>query len=224
MAHAFVVQPALQNQRHSPQQSSLNLFNKIFEESGPLGKGITVGKVQVALFCKDRSRNSIFGVLERATQGSDSSSSADLARLTNEVCLQLLRRSDDWTAACSESQWYGQNDSGKAESYYNDLATREAAKFEKEYDQVSSHDGEDAASTMVVVSLIVEIEGDNTNFKGAGYSLAGTKEVLTSLASDAMVESGDCVNAAEVFWCPGEKDEVLSNADLIIDFPELIDL
>jgi hypothetical protein len=130
VVNSFVIQSASQNQRFLP--LPLGLFDKIFEESGPLGKGITVGKVQVALFCKDRSRNSIYGFLEQATsKSSSSSSSASLARLANEVCLQLLRKSDDWTAACSESKWFSQNDSSKAESHYNDLANREAIKFEK---------------------------------------------------------------------------------------------
>jgi uncharacterized membrane protein len=32
------------------------------------------------------------------------------------------------------------------------------------------------------------------------------------------------VNALEVFWCPGDRDEVLTKEDLYVDFPELIDL
>jgi uncharacterized membrane protein len=61
-------------------------------------------------------------------------------------------------------------------------------------------------------------------FDKAGYSLSGTKEVLTSLASDAMVEGGDCVNAVELFWTPGDAKEVLTKEDILLDFPELIDL
>jgi uncharacterized membrane protein len=45
--------------------------------------------------------------------------------------LALLRRSDDWVAACSASEWFKQDDAGKAESLFNDWANREAAKFEK---------------------------------------------------------------------------------------------
>jgi hypothetical protein len=110
--------------------TKLNFFDKIFEESGPLGKGITVGKVQVGLSCSDRSSSSIFGMLEKAARSS-SSSKRGLAKLTNEVCLALLRKSDDWTGACSESKWFSQKDAGKAESLCNDWSNREAAKFEK---------------------------------------------------------------------------------------------
>jgi uncharacterized membrane protein len=70
----------------------------------------------------------------------------------------------------------------------------------------------------------MEICGDETKFDGAGYSLGGTKEVLQSIASNVMVEDGDFVNAVEVFWAPGDTKEVLSQQDLIIDFPELITL
>jgi uncharacterized membrane protein len=61
-------------------------------------------------------------------------------------------------------------------------------------------------------------------FDGAGYSLLQTKEVLSSLASDSMVEGGEYLNAVEVFWSPSEPNEVLTRNDIILDFPELIDL
>jgi Protein of unknown function (DUF1517) len=106
------------------------LFDKIFEEEGMLGKGITVGKISVALRSSDRSDTSIFGLLE-SHASDDSDANEDLARMANNVCLDLMRKSDDWVAACSTSKWFSGNDSGKAESYYNDLANNEAVKFEK---------------------------------------------------------------------------------------------
>jgi uncharacterized membrane protein len=39
-----------------------------------------------------------------------------------------------------------------------------------------------------------------------------------------MVSSGDCMNACEVFWSPSERNEIVTSRDLILDFPELIDL
>lgn len=110
--------------------TQLKFFDKVFEESGPLGKGITVGKVQVCLSSSDRSANSIFGMLEKSARSSDSSSRG-LAKLTNEICLSLLRKSDSWRGACSESKWFSVNDAGKAESLCNDWSNKEAAKFEK---------------------------------------------------------------------------------------------
>jgi hypothetical protein len=110
--------------------SQLNLFDKLFEEEGILGKGITVGKVQVALMASDRSSDSFFGVLEtHATDTGDAPE--ELSRMANEVCLELMRKSDDWVAACSSSKWFSEKDAGKAEGYYNDLSNAEAVKYEK---------------------------------------------------------------------------------------------
>jgi Protein of unknown function (DUF1517) len=128
----FVSQPKWGIGASSSFQKKLYLFDKLFEEEGPLGKGITVGKVQVALMSSDRGPGSIFRMLQdnaRWTDGDDESSS--LADLAHEVCLTLLRKKDDWTAACSDSQWFSGNDSGKAEALYNEWANTEAAKFEK---------------------------------------------------------------------------------------------
>lgn len=201
-------------------RTSLNFFGKIFEEEGPLGKGITVGKVQVALSCSDRS---LISTLESKSKNSGDSPQ-DLSRLGNAVCLALLRKSDDFIAACSESQWFGAADAAKAESLHNTWSNNEAAKFEKEY--VTSADGKEKVGgpTIIVVSLIVEIQGDETNFEGAGYSLSKTKDVLSSIAADCMVDEGYCLNAIEIFWTPGDREEVLTKNDLILDFPTLIDL
>lgn len=114
------------NGRVSSSSTRLNLFDKIFEEEGILGKGITVGKVQVALNSPTRGPDSIFGILEREANDDKS-----LAELTNVICLALLRQSDNWIGSTGTSEWYGQNDAGKAESKFNDFANKEAAKFEK---------------------------------------------------------------------------------------------
>lgn len=74
------------------------------------------------------------------------------------------------------------------------------------------------------VIIDFSLGNESSRFDGAGYSMAQTKEILASIASDCLVDDGYCVNAVEVFWTPGDKEEVLSRADVIIDFPELIDL
>lgn len=203
--------------------TALNVFGKMFEEDGPLGKGITVGMVQVSLQANERGSSSVFSMLEKAARNAGETE-PELAEMTNEVCMALLRRSDEWTAACSKSQWFSENDAGKAESFYNELANAEAAKFEKEYIPGAGSDEKAGGPTQVVVSLVIEIQGDNTKFEGAGFSLTGTKEVLSSIASDCLVDEGYCMNAVEVFWTPSESTEVLAKTDLIVDFPELIDI
>lgn len=218
---AFVVQKPWGQTRHVQTTRQLDMFGKMFEESGPLGKGITVGKVQVALNCPERGPSSIYGLLASESRAM-SDDPYDLATFCRDVCLALLRKKDDWTAACSQSQWFSEKDAGKAESLYNEWTNREAAKFEKEY--VPESESDKGGPTVLVVSIIVEIQGDETKFDGAGFSFSGTVDVLNALASDCMVEEGECLNAVEVFWTPSESDEVLTKQDLLMDFPELIDL
>jgi uncharacterized membrane protein len=69
-----------------------------------------------------------------------------------------------------------------------------------------------------------ELKSSLVRFDGAGFSLAGTKEVLTSIASDVVVAEGEVVNAVELFWTPSERTETVTSRDLIADFPELISL
>jgi len=197
------------------------LFDKLFEEEGMLGKGITVGKVQVCLRSPDRSANSIFGLLEDHAD-LDSDANEDLSRMANDVCLDLMRKSDDWVSACSIGQWFSGKDASKAENYYNRLSNDIATRFEKEY--LPDEDDEDVGGpTLVVVSLVLEIQGDSTKFDGAGYSITQTKEVLSSIASDCLIDDGYCVNAVEALWTPSERKEVLAKNDIIVDFPELVD-
>ena len=108
----------------------LNLFDKLFEEEGTLGKGITVGKVQVALRSPNRSDSSIFGLLEDCAVDTGNEPE-ELSRMANDVCLALMRKSDQWVGACSTSKWFKEDEAGKAESYYNELVNKEILKFEK---------------------------------------------------------------------------------------------
>lgn len=188
-----------------------------------LGKGITVGKVQVCLRSNDRlSTTSIFNLLEDHAD-LDSNENEDLARMANSVCLDLMRKSDDWVSACSTGKWFSGKDAAKAEGYYNELSNEIAMKFEKEY-LPDEDDEEEGFATLIVVSLVLEIQGDSTKFDGAGYSVAQTKEVLSSIASDCLIDDGYCLNAVEALWTPSERKEVLSKTDIIVDFPELVDL
>lgn len=118
-------QPSLQ-QKATTSTTQLQLFDKLFEEEGILGKGITVGKVQIALNSPNRGPNSIFGILEK-----EANDDKTLPELTHAICLALLRKSDEWIGAAGTGQWFSGNDAGKAESLFNDFANKEATKFEK---------------------------------------------------------------------------------------------
>ena len=97
----------------------------------------------MALSAQERtSKNSLLRLLEESARDDDLASSYDeeeydyggdshLSKMCHSTCLALLRKSDDWIGACSDSKWFKGDDAGKAESLYNQWADREAAKFEK---------------------------------------------------------------------------------------------
>lgn len=147
-------------------EKPLFVLEKMFEAEGPLGKGITVGKVSVSLFSPGHGKDSIFAMLEENSRWiADDDDAGSLADMAHEVCLSLLRREASWTAACGDSRWFSTKDYGKAESLYNEWANAEAAKFEKDYIPDVSHDStEEEISKIVVVSLVIEIMGDNTTY------------------------------------------------------------
>jgi uncharacterized membrane protein len=65
---------------------------------------------------------------------------------------------------------------------------------------------------------------NNNRIDGAGYSVGVTKEILASISADSMVDDGHCINAVEVFWTPSDPKESMSRMEMIVDFPELIDV
>lgn len=210
-------------------QSSLHLFDKLFERNGLLGKGLTVGKVQVALRLPGsiESKNIFPDVLAaNVSEGSRLHKPDELAQFANEVCLGLLRKSSHWVAACSTSQWFREREHGSAERFFNDLVNVEASKSDEwAFDARSStstnppEQHQQPGDSMVVVSLVMEIQGDQTRFQGAGLSLTETKDVLSSIASDCVIGQGAYLNAVEVLVFSADRFSV--EKDLFFAFPEL---
>jgi len=146
LSAAFAPTPPLNRINDAASSTRLHLFDglgKAFEDAGPLGKGITVGKIQVAIAVSGAERtssDSIFAMLEKHARNNDDIGSAydddydegygdsQLSKMCHEVCLALLRKSDDWISACSDSEWFKEQDMGKAESVHNLWADREACK------------------------------------------------------------------------------------------------
>jgi hypothetical protein len=143
---AFTTHTPLQSPL-KPSSTSLSIFrealNKAFEEEGPLGKGITVGKLQIALSLTGPERtspDSILSLLEESSRQDpegydddyeDGYGDSHLSKMCHATCLALMRKSDDWIGGCSESKWFKGEEGGKAESLFNMWADREAAKFGK---------------------------------------------------------------------------------------------
>jgi len=205
-------------------KNPLESLSDPFESAGPLGKGMTVCQIQVSLNTPNRKGFSILGQINDKVERTNTDSAAGLASLVSEVCLALLRKSDDWVAACSEStSFQGSSAPGKAESLFNKMVTKELSKFEKEYYPAPGSEPAGAA-TLVVVSILFAIRGDRTSFGNVGGDAQKVREALTMVAADAALERGELLVAGEILWTPGEPEEVLTSRDMILDYPELMDL
>ncbi|GMI07732.1 hypothetical protein TrVE_jg5004 [Triparma verrucosa] len=203
---------------HRLQTTRQNLFGDMFEQAGPLGKGITVAQVSVCV-----SSPSILPTLNLIASSNSGMTPSALSRLASETCLSLLRLEDSWVSASSRYTHFSTSQAGKAESEYNLWSTKLASKYEKEYPVSSGGAGEEGGG-LVVATLLLEMQGDKTIFQDAGRSYGQTKDVLSSIAADVKVDGGRLINAVEVFWCPGDVGEILEKRDVLLDFPELIDL
>ena len=92
----------------------------VFEEATALGKGVSYFSIQVALEAPDRGLSSILGTLETKAETANTQSARGLALLVQEVCLALIRKSDDWVSSCSDAKHFaGAQAEGRAETYYN---------------------------------------------------------------------------------------------------------
>ena len=80
-----------------------------------------------------------------------------------------------------------------------------------------------AKATLVVVSLLAAVRGDQTDL-GFVTSVNDLKRALQLLASNVVLERGELLVAGEVLWTPSEAEEVLTRSDMLLDYPELVDL
>jgi len=108
--------------------NKLSLFGDMFEEAGPLGKGITVGQVSVCV----RNGHLMISKLNTIANRNSGTTPTALSKLASETSLALLRSSDDWISACGKKAKFSSRDTGKAESDFNMMVTKLASKYEKE--------------------------------------------------------------------------------------------
>ena len=78
--------------------------------------------------------------------------------------------------------------------------------------------------TQAVVSLVIAMKGNNGPYTKSFGSISDVRNCLQSLAADALTDEGDNVMAVEVLWTPSEPGVTISQKDLIIDYPELMQL
>merc|ERR1712137_140853 len=95
--------------------------------------GGTVMLLQVAVYCGDRGRNSLFDRLNNLARDADTWSEQGLRTLVQESTIALLRSEEDWVAGRSETFQKGMfAKSNDVESAFNQALLQERAKFEEE--------------------------------------------------------------------------------------------
>jgi len=197
-----------------------------FSGNGLLGagnEGATVIKLQLAVDSSWESDGIIRSLTSIAARNSNLNDRSDLANLLSETSLALLRRQNDWYAVSHEVQSFNDEDSN-TESAFQRLAIKERTKFEKE-NQASfasiKNSNKVGGSTVAVVSLIVALRGKNSNYKSV-RNFVETRNCLEALAGDALVNDGENVLAVEVLWTPDEPNVVLTEREVIENYPELL--
>lgn len=203
-------------------QLQMGLFDTILEKPSPLGRGITVANLQI---CFSNSSPLINNIKRIAPKSKNTP--ASLSNFASSVCLELLRNEDEWVSASCSRDWFAIGDSGGAERKFNTLVAKMGGRFD--FDGSSSDDDDDEdendGGNLAVVSVVIEILGDTTTLKNCGSTLASTREVITSIASDVKVDYGEMLNAAEIFWIPdkgGKKVGGFGMDEIKREFPELI--
>lgn len=215
--------------------------NTVTTGAGPLGTGVTVAQMSVALEVPNRDdRNSILSVLDRLAQTADTDKRVGVQTLTSQVALELLRRKSSIVSAATESKHFGGGFSNnnswlqQAQREFNARAIQERGKFEQEtvsryggvdYTRGGSQSTSRAAesrsgdkATMAVVTLLIAIEGDSTKLPTI-RSMADVEEALRRVAADVQVD--DCLQSAEILWTPQDRSETLTRREVLADYPNL---
>mmetsp|Transcript_24900 Transcript_24900/g.41252 ORF Transcript_24900/g.41252 Transcript_24900/m.41252 type:complete len:492 (+) Transcript_24900:60-1535(+) len=217
---AFAVSSALKN-NDSPEWSLPMDTTSMDATSSVLGPGNAVIKVSVALDVSNRDDpGSIISVLDRLGKTANTDTRKGIQSLTSQVALEVLRRKSSIVSASTEYKHF--NSRSKALREFNNQATQERGKFERENIGANFFLGDrqqqGSKATMAVVTLVLSIDGDSTRVPRVG-SLADVEDALRKIASDSKMD--DCLQSVEILWTPEERTETLSLKDVIADYPSL---
>ena len=174
----------------------------------------------------------MLGQLDSIAAGADTNTEEGFSDLCKDMSLMLLRRSGEWLSCCGNAEFKGRDED--ALTIFDRKAIQEAAKFDDRSSGatvdaalaaagVGSGGGAGSAPpTMAVVCVLACIAGDREDvvprsFSGDASAMKRSLEELAA-AGSAVGE----VLALELFWVPGEVNEVLDTDEIFIDWPELM--
>lgn len=196
-----------------------------FDDIGSLGSGATLMKIQVALDDDWSKKGNIMDTLNAvSSKYSDLSSRSTLSQLLSDTSLALLRKSGDWNAVSYDGEIFRGGNSRDVEPAFQRVAVRERSKFEQETTDVTRYSGVDSCPTQVVVSLVVALRGKAQAYADKVNSTRQLKDCLQNLAADALTDDGENIMAVELLFTPSEPGMILSERDIVEDYPELLRL
>lgn len=191
---------------------------------GSLGSGASVIKLQVSLDADWAKNGNIMQTLaDLSSRRGVVTGRSEISALVSDAALTLLRTSPQWNSASFNGQAFG---GGKAESYFQNLAVAERAKFDRENAGAGTSTSIlNGRPTQAVVSLIVAVRGKSDALARDGVSsVSDVKQILQILASEALTDDGENIMGVELLWTPSEAGDVLTEREVVEDYPELMRL
>lgn len=200
-----------------------------------LGPGVTIAQISVALQVPDRDDPSnILSFLDCLSRTARTDSRVGVSNLVSQTTIELLRQKQSIISASTTSSHYNNNEDKEAQLDFNSRAIQERTKFDKEtinkFGGVNYQDTNDTTSrgdkdkkkefqaTMAVVTIIVSIDGDSTTLPKI-VTIADVEKALTQLASDVKVDNS--LRSAEILWTPEDDNDILTERDIVADYPSL---
>ena len=218
----FIVYNLLKNRIGGSEFSNNDVF-------GSLGSGATIIKLQIGVVSNWSKSSNIMDVLSSiARESGKISGRSKIANLLSETSIALLIRKSSWNSASMEGEKF--DHSLKAEPYFQKLVIQERTKFESETANVGYPDIDEkdeyvfSKPTQSVVSIIVAIRGTSDALKINIRNANDLSNCLQTLASEALTDDGENIMAVEVLWTPSESGTILTEKEVIMDYPELIKL
>jgi uncharacterized membrane protein len=231
----------------------LSSFRSIKKESRSLGSGITILKLQISVDMDWSKDDDIINKIHNIAQSKGKiGDRKELATLLSDTSLALLRKKDSFNSASLTSDRFNDDDDDdirKAESFFQKLSILERSKFESEinpsllFAKLDDHDNAMVppyllsmpsilsstssaltTHTQAVVSLIVAIRGSSDTYRKPIRSTVDLSDCLQLLASEALTDNGENIMAVEVLWTPSQPGTIVTDRELISDYPELIKL
>ena len=183
---------------------------------------------QVALY----DTHGLMTSLQRLAQRAETTTSAGLASLASNVCLELLRGQDGWVASKSSSSRF--RDMASAEKEFNEMSVRERKKWAYENSledraALAAYTGpgsvrQSTGKNLMVLTLMVACRhiGNKIMPKKQG-SVEALETSLEKFAAALLEKGGRNVVAVDVSWTPDDPKDILSRIELHQKWSDLID-